>query len=65
MSIRQGTLWNRIVDVMKAALEKGVLQPIPTDHTFVQDADIRFFVRVVAGLHKKDEERKEQPLSAL
>jgi len=65
MSIRQGTLWNRIVDVMKAALEKGVLQPIPTDHTFVQDADIRFFVRVVAGLHKKDEERKEQEKKAV
>jgi len=65
MSIRQGTLWNRIVDVTKAALEKGVLQPIPTDYTFVQDADIRFFVRVVSGLHKKDEDRKEQAKKAI
>lgn len=65
MSIQQGTLWNRIVDVSRAALEKGVLRPISTDPAYVQDEDIRFFVRVISSLERKDDERLEQAIRAV
>lgn len=57
---KPGTLWQNIVGTTERALRIGALVPVPTDHTFVEDGGIRFFIRVLAGLRRKDEARKEQ-----
>jgi ATP adenylyltransferase len=60
MIFKKGTLWERIVRTTELALAKGALAPVPTDYTFLDDADIRFLVRVLANLSKKDEARRKQ-----
>lgn len=52
-----GTLSARIAAVTARALETGALRPIPTDFEFVEDGGVRFFVRVLANLARKDFER--------
>lgn len=58
--LEQGTLWNRVVKTTEQARSKNALLPIPTHYTFIEDAGIRFFVRILAGLRLKDEARKQQ-----
>ncbi len=60
MSFKQGTLWQKIIKATDCALMSGALVPIPTDHDFIEDGGVRFFVRVLAGLRRKAEERKKQ-----
>jgi ATP adenylyltransferase len=55
-----GSLLARVREVSARALAAGALQPIPTGFTFVEDAGVRFFVRVLANLARKDFERKER-----
>lgn len=58
--MRRGTLWDGIVRTTELALASGALLPVPTEHAFIHDHGIRFFVRVLAGLRRKAEARKEQ-----
>lgn len=58
--LRPGTLWNSIIRTSRLALASGALRSFPTDHSFIEDQGVRFFVRVLAGLRKKTEARKEQ-----
>lgn len=58
MVLEKGTLWERLVRTTELALAKGALAPVPTDYTFLDDAGIRFLVRVLANLSEKDEVRK-------
>jgi ATP adenylyltransferase len=60
MTLMPGTLWQSIVRTTERALRTGALLPVPTVCTFVEDGGIRFFVRVLASLRRKDEARKEQ-----
>jgi ATP adenylyltransferase len=60
MIVQRGTLWRGIVETTRNALASGVLLPVPTNHTFIDDSGIRFFVRVLSGLARKDEARKKQ-----
>ena len=55
-----GTLWKRLKQQTKYALECGALQPIPTEYEFVEQNNIRFLVRILSNLSRKDEARKEQ-----
>ena len=55
-----GTLWERLKQQTKYALECGALQPIPTEYEFVEQNNIRFLVRILSNLSRKDEARKEQ-----
>jgi len=55
-----GTLWQKILRTTDYALRNGAQLPIPTDYEFVEDGDVRFFVRIVTSLQRKDEERKKQ-----
>lgn len=51
----------RIVKAASArALAAGVLYPIPTECEFVEDGGVRFFVRVLTSLARKDEERMQR-----
>ncbi|NEO57117.1 MAG: phosphorylase [Okeania sp. SIO3B5] len=55
-----GTLWERLKQQTKYALECGALQPIPTEYEFVQQNNIRFLVRILSNLSRKDEAKKQQ-----
>jgi len=60
MILKKGTLWQSIEGTTENALKTGALLPVSTDHTFIEDAGLRFFVRVLASLRRKDEARKQQ-----
>jgi sulfate adenylyltransferase (ADP) / ATP adenylyltransferase len=62
--MKQGTLWENIVSTTERAVAAGALLPASTDYTFVEDGGIRFFVRVLAGLRRKDGARKKQEAEA-
>lgn len=53
VEFESGRLWERIVQTSCRALQSGVLQPIPTEFEFVEDAGVRFLIRVVANLARK------------
>lgn len=48
-----------IVKVASNALATGALHPIPTDYEFIEDRGVRFFVRILSNLARKDEEREK------
>ncbi len=58
MQIRQGELWQAVTKTTEQAIRAGALVPIPTGYQFIEDQGVRFFVRVLAALARKDEERK-------
>jgi sulfate adenylyltransferase (ADP) / ATP adenylyltransferase len=55
-----GTLWQKILRTRDYALQTGAQLPIPTDYEFIEDGDVRFFVRIVTSLQRKEEDRKKQ-----
>ncbi len=55
-----GTLWERLKQQTESALECGALQPIPTEYEFVEQDNIRFLVRILSNLSRKDEAKKLQ-----
>jgi ATP adenylyltransferase len=63
--LKKGTLWNNIIKTTELALSKGRLFPFPTDHEFIEDFRIRFFVRILMGLNLKDEARQKQKESSV
>jgi ATP adenylyltransferase len=60
MTLKKGTLWQKILHVTENALGAGVLMSIPTDYEFVEDCGISFFVRILSGLRLKDEAKQQQ-----
>lgn len=63
MDYTPGTLWQAIKRRSEHALQTGALVSIPTDATYLEDGSVRFFVRVMASLRRKDEERKQREAS--
>lgn len=59
----RGTLWRKVIDRTQHALRAGALIPIPTQFRFIEDAGVRFVVRVVSSLLRKDEARREEEVS--
>ncbi len=53
----KGTLWKNVVKAAAHALATGALRPISTDYEFIEDRGVRFFVRILSSLARKDEER--------
>lgn len=53
-------LWEKIKEQTQRALQNGALQPIPTEYEFVEQDGIRFLVRVLSNLVRKDEAKKQQ-----
>lgn len=64
MSFHKGTLWQQTVLVTEQALHTGSLLPIPTEYEFIEDCGMRFFVRMLSGLQRKDEAREQQEKEA-
>jgi sulfate adenylyltransferase (ADP) / ATP adenylyltransferase len=59
ISFKPGTLWKIIKEQTKYALECGALLSIPTDCEFVEDQGMKFLVRIVSNLRRKDTAKKE------
>lgn len=57
---KPGTLWQSVVDVTERALSTGALLSIPTDFDFIDDGGVRFLVRVLSSLERKDAEKRIQ-----
>ena len=53
-------LWQRIVRQTDRALQCGSLQSIPTESEFVEQNGIRFLVRILSNLARKDDAKKQQ-----
>lgn len=56
----QGSLWERLTGVTEQALRSGSLLPIPTGYEFVENGGVRFFVRILSSLARKDEAKRQQ-----
>ncbi len=57
MMLRKGTLPRLIDEVTEKALTSGSLLPISTASEYVEDNGVRFVVRILSNLVRKDEDR--------
>jgi ATP adenylyltransferase len=55
--LEAGTLWENLTARTARSLSTGALQSIPTSFEFVEEGAVRFLVRVLSSLARKDEER--------
>jgi ATP adenylyltransferase len=53
-------LWKSIKDQTQYALECGALLSIPTDFEFVEDNGVKFLVRILSNLLRKDTAKEQQ-----
>lgn len=60
LTLEPGTLWLKIKQCSERALACGALHPIPTESEFVEEAGIRFLVRLLSNLARKEEAKKKQ-----
>ncbi|MBE9129712.1 MULTISPECIES: ATP adenylyltransferase family protein [unclassified Coleofasciculus] len=58
--LESGTLWSKVTERTEHALRCGALQPISTEYEFVEQSGIRFLVRILSNLVRKDEAHKKQ-----
>ncbi len=58
--LQPGSLWQKITERTAHALACGALQPIPTECEFVENSGIRFLVRILSNLARKDAAKKQQ-----
>lgn len=58
--MERGSLWHRVEETARQALKTGALLSVPTKYTFIEEQGVRFFVRVLESLKRKDEARKKQ-----
>lgn len=64
MMLQPGTLWEKIKSQTEYARECGALQSIPTEYEFIEQNGIRFFVRIVTNLVRKDQAQQQQKKAA-
>jgi sulfate adenylyltransferase (ADP) / ATP adenylyltransferase len=60
MILEPGTLWKKIVDRSLLALECGALKSIPTECEFIEQDGIRFLVRILTNLDRKQKAKEQQ-----
>jgi len=58
--LQPGKLWERVTEQTQHALSSGALHPIPTQCEFLEQDGIRFLVRIVSNLARKDKAKKKQ-----
>lgn len=58
--LKPGTLWPALLRTTERGLASGALQPVVTDYQFIEDRGVRFFVRVLSQLGRKDEARRRE-----
>jgi len=52
--LEPGTLWARVTERTAHALACGAQQSLPTEHEFIEQGGVRFIVRTLAGLARKE-----------
>lgn len=55
-----GSLWQRVVSQTEHGLACGALESIPTDYEWVTQAGVKFLVRRVNNLERKQQAKKQQ-----
>lgn len=60
ITLERGSLGRRVDEVTRRALASGALLPIPTEHSFIREGDMKFVVRVLTALEQKDAERRRR-----
>ncbi|MDB9322755.1 phosphorylase [Nodularia spumigena CS-591/04] len=58
--LKPGTLWKRIKEQTENALKCGALLSIPTDFEFVEQNGIKFIVRILSNLTRKDTAKQQK-----
>ncbi|MBE9051404.1 phosphorylase [Nostocales cyanobacterium LEGE 11386] len=58
--LKPGTLWTSIKERTEHALQCGALLSIPTEFEFVEQHHVRFLVRILSNLARKDAAQKQQ-----
>jgi ATP adenylyltransferase len=59
-----GTLWNRVIEQTHHAIACGALLSIPTEYEFIEEGNVRFLVRVLANLVRKEAAKKQEKEAA-
>jgi ATP adenylyltransferase len=60
LMLPSGTLWQRIITQTESALNCDALQSIPTEYDFIEEGNIRFLVRILSNLARKQKAKKKQ-----
>jgi ATP adenylyltransferase len=60
--LERGTLWTKIKKTTELALKSGALKSIPTELEVVEEAGVKFVVRILENINRKkaDQEKKDQ-----
>lgn len=58
--LEPGTLWARVQERTKYALQCGALLSIPTEFEFVEQAGVKFLVRMLSNLERKTAAKEKQ-----
>ncbi|MBR8826592.1 MAG: phosphorylase [Gomphosphaeria aponina SAG 52.96 = DSM 107014] len=58
--LESGTLWEKVKQTSENALKCGALQPIQTECEELEQAGIKFQVRILSSIKKKEEANKKQ-----
>jgi ATP adenylyltransferase len=58
--LKPGTLWKRVKEQTEYALRCGALVTIPTEFEFIEQGRVRFLVRVLSNLARKDAVKQKQ-----
>lgn len=54
-----GSLWALIQHRTRLALQRGAIQPIPTEYEFIADQGVTFVIRIMASLVRKEAAHKQ------
>lgn len=58
--LEPNTLWQKVKEQTKYALDCGALKSIPTEYELIKDENIDFLVRIITNLDRKDNAKKQQ-----
>lgn len=58
--LKPGTLWKRVQEQTEYALQCGALLTIPTEFEFIEQDGVRFLVRVLSNLARKEAVKQKQ-----
>ncbi|MGB3401674.1 MAG: phosphorylase [Microcoleaceae cyanobacterium] len=62
--LKPGTLWDKLRSQTKYAYECGALQSISTEYERIEQNGIRFFVRIITNIIRKEEAKQKQQQAA-
>jgi len=58
--LEPGTLWKSIQETTELALQSGALKSIPTELEIIEQVGIKFVIRILANLNRKEADKEKQ-----